>query len=250
MGKSGMNEMQEDTTGGDETEAMQVQEHREKNKRKTVEDKGRKASTRDVVKLLKWIVILAVVVLLIGAGYKLAKQLGWFGLKPEVKTTILTSSQLEEVLQIDDLSVCSLTYNGVAEVRQKKHPDKTAYYVSYEAEAKASIHMEDIAVRIDENDGEGQPKKIIVTLPRIQVKEINVDMASMDYMFIKKSANTADVSQEAYAACLADAGEACRGNEKLLQMAKENSENTVKALMNPIIDSQDEPYELVIEWAE
>lgn len=250
MGKSGMNEMQEDTTGGDETEAMQVHEHGEKNKRKTVEDKGRKTSTRDVVKLLKWIVILAVVVLLIGAGYKLAKQLGWFGLKPEVKTTILTSSQLEEVLQIDDLSVCSLTYNGVAEVPQKKHPDKTAYYVSYEAEAKASIHMEDIAVRIDENDGEGQPKKIIVTLPRIQVKEINVDMASMDYMFIKKSANTADVSQEAYAACLADAGEACRGNEKLLQMAKENSENTVKALMNPIIDSQDEPYELVIEWAE
>ena len=44
MGKSGMNEMEEDTTRGDETEAMKVQEHGENNKRKTVEDKGRKTS--------------------------------------------------------------------------------------------------------------------------------------------------------------------------------------------------------------
>ena len=247
MGKSGMNEMEEDTTRGDETEEMKVQEHGEKNKRKTVEDKGRKASTRDVVKLLKWIVILAVVVILVGAGYKLAKQLGWFGLKPKVETTILTSSQLEQVLQIDDLSVCAITYNGVAEVPQKKHPDKVAYYVSYEAVAKASLNMEDIKVQIDDNVGEGQPKKIVVTLPQIQVKEINVDMGSLEYMFVKKSANTADVSEEAYAACIADAGEECRGNEELFRMARENAENTVKALTNPIIENQDETYELVIQ---
>lgn len=247
MGKSGMNEMEEDTTRGDETEAMQVQEHGEKKKRKTVEDKGRKTSTRDVVKLLKWIVILAVVVLLIGAGYKLAKQLGLFGLKPKVETTILTSSRLEEVLQIDDLSVCSLTYNGVAEVPQKKHPTKVAYYVSYEAEVKASINMADIDVQIDENAAEGQAKKIVVTLPQLQVKQIDVDMASLDYMFVKKRANTADVSEEAYAACIADAGSECRGNDMFLQMAKENCENTVKALLMPIIENQDESYELVIQ---
>lgn len=247
MGKSGMSEMEEDTTRGDETEAMKVQEHGEKNKRKTVEDKGRKTSTRDVVKLLKWIVILAVVVILVGAGYKLAKQLGWFGLKPKVKTTILTSSQLEEVLQIDDLAVSTMTYNGVAAVPQKKHPNKIAYYVSYNACAKASMNMEEIKVNIDEDVPEGQAKTIVVTLPRIQVKEVVVDMASMDYMFIKKSAEKSDVSEEAYAACLADAGEACRGNEKLLEMARENAEDTVKALINPIIENQNEPYELVIE---
>ena len=247
MGKSKMNEIGEDTTKETETEEMKVQEHGEKNKRKTVEDKGRKASTRDVVKLLKWIVILAVVVILVGAGYKLAKQLGWFGLKPEVKTTILTSSQLEEVLQIDDLAVSTMTYNGVAAVPQKKHPNKIAYYVSYNACAKASMNMEEIKVNIEEDVPEGQAKKIVVTLPRIQVKEVVVDMASMDYMFIKKSAEKSDVSEEAYAACLADAGEACRGNEKLLEMARENAEDTVKALINPIIENQDEPYELVIE---
>ena len=188
MDKSGMSEMEEDTIRGDETEVMKVQEHREKNKRKTVEDKGRKASTRDVVKLMKWVVILAVVVILIGAGYKLAKQLGWFGLKPKVKTTILTSSQLEEVLQIDDLAVSTMTYNGVAAVPQKKHPNKIAYYVSYNACAKASMNMEEIKVNIDEDIPEGQVK-----------------------------------------------------------MARENAEDTVKALINPIIENQDEPYELVIE---
>lgn len=235
MGKSGMNEIDEDTMGEKDK------------KRKGRSDKGHKRAVRDVVKLVKWVIILAVVVIVVIVGYKLARQLGWFGLKPKVETTILTSSQLEEVLQIDDLSVCSITYNGVAEVPQKKHPNKVAYYVSYEAIAKASLNMEDIKVQIDDNVGEGQPKKIIVTLPQIQVKEINVDMGTMEYMFIKKSANTADVSEEAYAACIADAGEECRENEELLRMARENAEDLVKALTNPIIENQDEPYNLVIQ---
>lgn len=235
MGKSGMNEIGED--------AMEEKDKRHKGRR----GKGDKRTARDVVKLVKWVIMLAIVVIVVIVGYKLACQLGWFGLKPKVETTILTSSQLEEVLQIDDLSVCSITYNGVAEVPQKKHPNKVAYYVSYEAIAKASLNMEDIKVQIDDNVGEGQPKKIIVTLPQIQVKEINVDMGTMEYMFIKKSANTADVSEEAYAACIADAGEECRGNEELLRMARENAEDLVKALTNPIIENQDEPYNLVIQ---
>ncbi len=243
MGKSKMNEIGEDTTKETETEEMKVQEPGRKN----VQKKGEKTSKRDVVKLLKWFVILAVVVIVVVVGYKLAKQLGWFGLKPKIETTILTSSQLEEVLQIDDLSVCAITYNGVAEVPQKNHPTKVAYYVSYEAEVKASINMADIDVQIDENVAEGQTKKIVVTLPQLQVKQINVDMASLDYMFVKKSANTADVSEEAYAACIADAGSECRENDMFLQMAKENCENTVKALLMPIIENQDETYELVIQ---
>lgn len=235
MGKSGMNEIDEDAMG-------------EKDKKcKGRSDKGHKRAVRDVVKLVKWVIILAVVVIVVIVGYKLARQLGWFGLKPKVETTILTSSQLEEVLQIEDLSVCAITYNGVAEVPQKNHPTKVAYYVSYEAEVKASINMADIDVQIDDNVGEGQAKKVIVTLPQLEVKQINVDMASLDYMFVKKSANTADVSEKAYAACIADAGSECRGNDVFLQMAKENCENTVRALLMPIIENQDEPYNLVIQ---
>lgn len=235
MGKSGMNEIGED--------AMEEKDKRHKGRR----DKGDKRTARDVVKLVKWVIMLAVVVIVVIVGYKLACQLGWFGLKPKVETTILTSSQLEEVLQIEDLSVCAITYNGVAEVPQKNHPTKVAYYVSYEAEVKASINMADIDVQIDDNVGEGQAKKVIVTLPQLQVKQINVDMASLDYMFVKKSANTEDVSEEAYAACIADAGSECRGNDVFLQMAKENCENTVRALLMPIIENQDEPYNLVIQ---
>ena len=107
MGKSGMNEIEEDTA-----KETGMQEQGRKNKHKRNKDKGQKLSARDVTKLLKWVIILAVVVILVVVGYKLAKQLGWFGLKPKVETTILTSSQLEQVLQIDDLSVCEITYNG------------------------------------------------------------------------------------------------------------------------------------------
>ena len=48
-------------------------------------------------------------------------------------------------------------------------------------------------------------------------------------------------------ACIADAGAECRGNEEFLQMAKENCENTVRALLMPIIENQNEMYELVIQ---
>ena len=90
MGKSGMNEIEEDTA-----KETGMQEQGRKNKHKRNKDKGQKLSARDVTKLLKWVIILAVVVILVVVGYKLAKQLGWFGLKPKVETTILTSSQLE-----------------------------------------------------------------------------------------------------------------------------------------------------------
>ena len=82
MGKSGMNEIEEDTA-----KETGMQEQGRKNKHKRNKDKGQKLSARDVTKLLKWVIILAVVVILVVVGYKLAKQLGWFGLKPKVETT-------------------------------------------------------------------------------------------------------------------------------------------------------------------
>ena len=71
MGKSGMNEIEEDTA-----KETGMQEQGRKNKHKRNEDKGQKLSARDVTKLLKWVIILAVVVILVVVGYKLAKQLG------------------------------------------------------------------------------------------------------------------------------------------------------------------------------
>ena len=71
MGKSGMNEIEEDTA-----KETGMQEQGRKNKHKRNKDKGQKLSARDVTKLLKWVIILAVVVILVVVGYKLAKQLG------------------------------------------------------------------------------------------------------------------------------------------------------------------------------
>ena len=71
MGKSGMNEIEEDTA-----KETGMQEQGRKNKHKRNKDKGQKLSARDVTKLLKWVIILVVVVILVVVGYKLAKQLG------------------------------------------------------------------------------------------------------------------------------------------------------------------------------
>ena len=73
MGKSGMNEIEEDTA-----KETGMQEQGRKNKHKRNKDKGQKLSARDVTKLLKWVIILAVVVILVVVGYKLAGMAGTF----------------------------------------------------------------------------------------------------------------------------------------------------------------------------
>ena len=52
MGKSGMNEIEEDTA-----KETGMQEQGRKNKHKRNKDKGQKLSARDVTKLLKWVIL-------------------------------------------------------------------------------------------------------------------------------------------------------------------------------------------------
>ena len=121
----------------------------------------------------------------------------------EAQTTVLSTSQLEKVLKISELSVYKVTFNGVAAVNDED--GKLLYNVAYNAKVRIGFDMEALQVSVDETDA--ADKKIVVTLPKVGVIDADVDPGSLDYIFAKKRANTDDVSATAYPACVADAKE-------------------------------------------
>lgn len=197
-----------------------------------------------LIKPVKWIVVVLLFLIIAVIIWRLAGIVK----NNKVKTTVITSAQLQEILQISDLSAYSVVYNGIACVYNEKN--EPAYYVSYDSEVKLGIDMADITVSIEDevkaSDEATSVKRVVVTLPEIHIKDILVDMASLDYMFFDKSYETKDVSSQAYAACIADVGEESRANEDIYEFARKNCENIVSALIKPIIEGQDECYILEI----
>lgn len=189
-------------------------------------------------KLVMWALVLAVIGIGVYAwGHLPKKERG----KHE-KITVVTESSLEKILQISDLSTYEAVYNGVAYIYDKEKEGQISYYAAYEAKVQVGIDMEEIQIRLEE----GQ-KKVVVTLPETKIHDVIVDMASLDYMFVDKKADTKNVSSEAYAACIADAKEESSKNQEIIRLAKENTKDMVKALIEPLLEQQKEPYTLEVQ---
>ena len=157
------------------------------------------------------------------------------------KREVLTISTLEKIINVSELSTFTAIYNGIAEVKNKEKTDQIDYYVSYEARVKAGIEFEKIAIDIDDTE-----KIINITLPPVHIMEINVDIASLDYIFYNDKANTVSVSQEAFKACEADFENESRQQDKIFELATQNAKNILDALTRPIIEQLYADYTLVI----
>lgn len=160
----------------------------------------------------------------------------------EEKPTVDTASQLEEVLKISELSTYQVTYNGVAAVNDED--GNLLYNVAYEA--KVSIGLDMDGIKVAEEDASESNKKIIVTLPAVEISDVAVDAGSLDYIFENSSANTPDVSITALPACTADAQSECGSNDVLYGLAKENAVKTIHALTQPFL-AQHKEYTLEIQ---
>lgn len=93
--------------------------------------------------------------------------------------SIITTSTLEKILNVSDLSTFEAIYNGVAKVVSPDDPQKIDYYVSYDATVKAGIDFDQVEISVDD-----ETKIISVKLPEIKITDITVDIESMDYIFI------------------------------------------------------------------
>ena len=161
--------------------------------------------------------------------------------KPE-EPEILTISTLKDIINISDLSTFTAVYNGIAEVKNEKKPEKTDYYVSYEATVLAGIDLAKVTVSV--NNAE---KSIYIDIPEIEITDINVDIASLDFIFYNNDANTSTVTEEAYKACEADVLQESKQESAIYELAKKNAINVLTALTKPIIQQLDNEYTLTID---
>lgn len=122
-----------------------------------------------------------------------------------------------------------------------KDSDKVLYYVSYDATVKAGINTEDIQIEVRDSEEE---KKVIVTLPKVTISDIEVNMGSLEYIFKDKNSNTESISKDAYQSAVADVKEECEKNEQLKELAKENAKNVIQGLISPILEQEE--YQLEI----
>ena len=161
--------------------------------------------------------------------------------KPVKKSepSIITTSTLEKILTVSDLSTFEAIYNGIAKVTNPDDAQKIDYYVSYDATVKAGIDFE---ISVDNT-----AKIISVKLPEIKVTDITVDIGSMDYIFINDHANTETVSEEAYKWCINDVTDEITHEDAIYELAEQNAKNIIEALIRPFVSSFDSEYQLQID---
>lgn len=155
---------------------------------------------------------------------------------------IISQSNLEKIIKVSDLSTLEAVYNGIAEVKNEEKPEKIDYYVSYEAKIKAGFDFEQLQINVDDDN-----KVITVVIPTIEINDVNVDMTSLDFIFLDKKAETATVSEQAYKKSIEDATAETSKEDTIKELAKENAKNTMEALIKPFVDQVDAEYSLVIE---
>ena len=186
----------------------------------------------------KHIAVLFVIILVIITALMIKIKI--FNKKSE--PTIISKATLEKVINVSDLSTFEAIYNGVAAVANEENPENIDYYVSYEAKVKAGIDFELVEVEVNETD-----KVITVTLPEVKITDVDVDIASLDYIFMNNKANTQTVSEQAYKKCIKDVTKESNSTDEIYESARQNARNIVEALISPFVEQLDSEYKLEIK---
>lgn len=157
--------------------------------------------------------------------------------KPQIDVTIA----LEKIVKTSDLSTAVFQYDGIVEVLNPKKPKDVDYYIYYSASVYAGIDFSEVQFTEDEEN-----KKILATIPKVQINDTVVDPNSLDFMFMNKKADNVSVTATALTACETDIQQECTSDSALLEIAQMNAENAVRALAEPIIEQVCEGYTLEI----
>lgn len=188
----------------------------------------------------KYLMMIAIAVVIIFVATLSVKVV--LSISREDAPEIITKSTLEKIVHISDLSTFESVYNGIAKVMNEKKPDKVDYYVSYEAKVKAGFDVERVELEVDD-----AIKVISVTIPEIKITGIDVDIASLDYIFMNDKANESTVSEQAYKKCIEDVENESSSENAIYTLAGKNAKDVITALINPFIEQLDDDYELTVK---
>lgn len=162
-----------------------------------------------------------------------------FGNKEGAFSTISESS-LQKVFEINELDTIEYTYNAITTAKTKSGNEK--YHVSYNGKVYAGIDF--AKVKIEHNK---MKKEVIITLPEIEIHDVVVDPASLDFIFVDDKYHTETVNAEAHKICMNDLNSRIKKEEMFYETAKGNAISSVEALLKPWIDTLDPKYEVIIK---
>lgn len=152
------------------------------------------------------------------------------------KAEIITESELYKIVNKSELSTYQCVYNDICTVNDK---DKKLYHCAYEARVNAGIDFSKVNIKIAKEEDANWV--VNVTIPKVSITDINVDISSLDYIWEDSSANTDTVSAQAYKACINDVTEKTKSETKIYDLAQENAENMIEALIKPFIEEVNSP---------
>lgn len=158
---------------------------------------------------------------------------------------IVSESTLTELLKISELSTLSYKYSAVASVyedEEDRKEDDVYDYAWYDSTIKLGIDFLKVDVKVND-----EKKEITLTLPQIEVMDVIVDQKTMKYF--DTSSTDEDFVILAKKACKEDAVKNATTTE-LTDAAKKNTEDTVRSLIAPVLDSGEENYKVSIEWGD
>lgn len=183
------------------------------------------------------IILIAIILVIALSVYGIVKLSKPQPSQPE----IVTVSTLEKIINVSELSTFTAVYNGIAQVNNAEDSEEIDYYVSYEARVNAGVDFEKIVIKVDD-----ESKQLEISIPEVYITDINVDIASLDFIFYNNKANTSTVTQEAFKACETDVKNESEQQSAILDLAKQNAVNILTALVKPIIEQMDAEYKLVV----
>lgn len=184
------------------------------------------------------ILLAAILVIALLVGGIIYQQSTQANTDPQIDITIT----LEKIVKTSDLSTAVFKYGGIVEIPNPKKPKNIDYYVSYNASVYAGIDF--FEIKFTKND---DTKTITAHIPDVEILDTVVDPDSLDFIFMRKAANDASVISTALTACETDIRRECTDENALLEVARLNTENAVRALAEPIIEQTCKGYALVIE---
>lgn len=155
--------------------------------------------------------------------------------------TITTTMVLDKILEVSDLSTVQTSYSSIVKIADPLDTDQALYYVSYDSTISAGIDFSLVDLALDHEE-----KTLTVTIPDGQILDTNVDIGSLDYIFIDKKSNTETVTAYAYQMCKNDVAIESEKIDEIKELAYENAVGVISALTVPFMQKLGSDYELVL----
>lgn len=184
------------------------------------------------------ILLAAILVIALLVGGIIYQQSTQANTDPQIDITIT----LKKIVKTSDLSTSVFKYDGIVEIPNPKKPTNIDYYIYYSASVYAGIDFSQVQFKEDK-----EKKTITAILPEVQINDTVVEPESLDFMFMNKKADNVSVTTTALTACETDIQRECTSESALLEVARLNTENVIRALAEPVIEQVCEGYTLVIE---